>query len=247
MSVSPPLRARHAGTDVELLARTRSGDSWAYGELYHRYHQAALRRARHFARTPADADDLVHEAFAKVLAAIRNGGGPHDHFFSYLAATMRNRAVDQSRRGRWEVSVDEIDLTAMAPVVDGAITMETPILADAFADLPERWRQVLWATEVEGIDAASLAGPLEMTPNAVAALAYRARGGLRRAYAAAYVDGATHPHCAQVARQLAAGLDGDADLDHDVREHLDACGRCTDLVTELRSLRRRTMAVSDAA
>ena len=56
-------------SDAELISRVRGGDVAAYGELFCRHVQdAANRLARQLVRGP-DADDLVSEAFAKVLSA----------------------------------------------------------------------------------------------------------------------------------------------------------------------------------
>ena len=43
---------------------------------------------------PDAADDIVAEAFARVLAAIRAGGGPDRAFRGYLLAAVRNAAND---------------------------------------------------------------------------------------------------------------------------------------------------------
>ena len=56
------------------------------------------------------------------------------------------------------------------------------MIARAFASLPERWQAVLWHTEIEGARPADVAPLLGLTANGVAALAYRAREGLRQAY-----------------------------------------------------------------
>src|SRR3954471_3651583 len=75
-------------SDAELIARVRNGDLEAYGELYVRHHYAAERMARQL--VPAnDADDLASEAFAKVLDALRVGGGPDVSFRAYLLTTVR--------------------------------------------------------------------------------------------------------------------------------------------------------------
>ncbi len=53
--------------------------------------------------------------------------------------------------------------------------------------LPQRWQQVLWYTEIERRPLAQVGSLLGLTPNEVAALAHRARAGLRRAYLAEHV------------------------------------------------------------
>ena len=57
-------------SDAELISRVRGGDVAAYGDLFCRHNDAASRLARQLVRGP-DSDDLVSEAFAKVLSCSR--------------------------------------------------------------------------------------------------------------------------------------------------------------------------------
>ena len=54
-------------SDAELIAEVRSGKIASYGTLYERHTGAAHNLARQLARSSSEADDLVSEAFAKVL------------------------------------------------------------------------------------------------------------------------------------------------------------------------------------
>jgi len=77
------------------------------------------------------------------------------------------------------------------PFADPAVAdLERTIVARAFASLPERWQAVLWHTEIEGARPADMAPLLGLTANSVAALAYRAREGLRQAYLQMHLSGA---------------------------------------------------------
>ena len=58
--------------DAALIAAVRGGDTDAYGVLFERHVDAARRLARTLARD-GDADDLVSEAFAKVLPVLVRG------------------------------------------------------------------------------------------------------------------------------------------------------------------------------
>ncbi|MCE9620922.1 MAG: sigma-70 family RNA polymerase sigma factor [Actinomycetia bacterium] len=168
--------------DAELIDHTRAGDADAYGELYRRHFQAARAAARALTHNCADADDLISEAFVRVLRASRSGGGPDVSFRPYLVAAVRNVFYDRLRCSR------ELPSDVMIDEVKGALLdtdnerEEDAFATAAFAALPERWQRVLWQTEVEGRSAAEIAPLLGLAPNAVAALAYRAREGLRLAY-----------------------------------------------------------------
>ena len=63
---------------------------------------SALARAaaRSLTRSTADADDAVAEAFARVLAVMRRGGGPEVAMRPYLMTVVRNVCFDRAKRPR---------------------------------------------------------------------------------------------------------------------------------------------------
>lgn len=174
-------------SDAALIRATRSGDSGAYGILWKRHHQAALRTARASTST-FDADDLVQESFAAVYLALTNGNGPVDFFRSYLLTTVRNTAASWGRTRR-EVPADDIERMPDPMFSETEIDrrLDRSLTIVAFKSLPARCQTVLWHTEVEGRTAAELATVLGMTPNAAAQLAFRAREKLRQAWIRAHL------------------------------------------------------------
>src|SRR4051794_6013632 len=95
-------------SDAELIAAVRGGDSAAYGQLFERHQAAALRLARQLAG-PSDADDLVSDAFTKVLAVLSAGGGPDLAFRAYLLTAVRRLHVDKIRRTSKVTPSDELE------------------------------------------------------------------------------------------------------------------------------------------
>ena len=168
--------------DAELIDNTRAGDADAYGELYRRHYQAARAAAHALTHNCCDAEDLISEAFARVLRASRSGGGPDVSFRPYLVAAVRNVFYDRIRCNRELPSDDMNDEVNIALLDDDRDREDGASATAAFAALPERWQRVLWHTAVEGRSAAEIAPLLGLAPNAVAALSYRARVGLRQAY-----------------------------------------------------------------
>jgi len=172
-----------------------------------------------------------------VLDALRGGGGPEAAFRAYLLTTLRNTLRDRARRDRrLEWSADLAGHDPGVPWEDTAVAaLEAALAARAFHRLPERWRQVLWLTEVERMPPATAAAALGMTPNGVAALAYRAREGLRRAYLQEHLGtGAGRAHAPTV-RRLGAWARGGLTprLRSRVDAHLAACHGCHALAAEL--------------
>ena len=172
-------------SDQEVLARVRAGDRSAYGILWERYERDARASARFLTRSRDEADDVVAEAFARVLRAIDGGAGPTDAFRAYLMTAVRRTAWRRQQARRLEsrldgepgVAVDD-ELPPDGPGLDGR-------LAEAFRCLSPRWQSVLWMAEVQGLSTAEIGAEIGLSANATAALLGRAREGLRRAYAEA--------------------------------------------------------------
>jgi RNA polymerase sigma factor (sigma-70 family) len=224
-------------TDTDLLEAVRAGDTAAYGTLYERHGPATRRLAFTLASDPADADDLVAETFTKVLATLRSGRGPQVAFRAYLHTTLRHVCYHRARRDRrLEFTDDLLRYDAGEPFQDPAVgRLERAYAARAFRELPPRWRDILWHTEIEGASPAEIAPALGLSPNAVAALAHRAREGLRRRYLQHPVGRADHPECRWAGEHLGGYVRGR--LAHreagKVRAHLAWCADCRARLAEV--------------
>lgn len=223
-------------SDAQLIAAVRAGDTAAYGLLFQRHAAAATRLSRQLLST-GEADDLVSEAFLKVLSLLQDGKGPDEAFRAYLLTAVRRLHVDRIRATtRTRPTDDEHVLDRGVPFDDAvSAAFENDAAARAFASLPERWQLVLWHLEVEGQKPAAVAPLLGMSPNSVSALAYRAREGLRAAYLESHAAATTDEACRAVTpllggfvRQTLSARDT-AKVDR----HLDACRRCTGVHLEL--------------
>jgi RNA polymerase sigma factor (sigma-70 family) len=225
-----------APSDAELIARVRGGDAAAYGDLFDRHREAADRLSRQLLRGP-DSDDLVSEAFVKVLQVLQEGGGPDVAFRAYLLTAVRRLHIDRVRSTRRTQPTDDVEqLDAGIPFQDTAVDgFERSVTSRAFASLPERWQLVLWHLEVEGSKPADVAPLLGMSPNSVSALAYRAREGLRQAYLQMHLADTAGEQCRWTTEHLGAYVRGGlarreaSKVDH----HLEDCRRCTGLYLEL--------------
>lgn len=178
--------------DGLLLERLRAGDDGAYDGLYRRHAPALRRFALSLRRPGIDVDDVVAEVFLRVLRAVRTGHGPREYVRTYLLTVVRRVVSEWSAARRDEpMHSDQLGERAGQQSDHQTTQAECELLARAFTQLPERWREVLWRTEVEGHRPASIAAQLGLTPNATAVLAHRARKGLRAAYLQAAANTAT--------------------------------------------------------
>ncbi|MFD5828365.1 sigma-70 family RNA polymerase sigma factor [Lentzea sp. NPDC060358] len=220
----------------------RDGEVEAYGKLYERHVRSANILAMQLSSSSADADDLVADAFAKVLAALRSGGGPGTAFRPYLLTAVRHAAYDRTRKEkRLELAgdVEEVPGATKAtsvPFRDKAVEdLDQALAASAFATLPERWQTVLWHTAIEGQSPGEIAPLLGLTPNGVSAMAFRAREGLRKAFLQAHVAQEPAESCRSTVTKLGSwtrgGLKGREAVQLDA--HMDECAECRKLAREL--------------
>ena len=224
-------------TDAELIARTRTGDMTAYDELYRRHLDGAQRVARVVTGSNDEAQDVVSEAFTRVLDRLQRGGGPEGELGPYLNTIVRRLAIDRYRASRRDGLPADPTLFEVMPETDDPIARSTDrdLVRRAFETLPDRWQQVLWHTEIEGRTPATLAPTLGSTPNAVAALAYRAREGLRQAYLAVHLSADIPAECRPYVPKLAAYVRSTLSPREDewVAAHVEHCPHCRDRRDEL--------------
>lgn len=218
--------------DAVLILRVRDGDGEAFDMLCGRHRGAASRLARHLVPGRAEAETAVAGAFAAVLEILRQGGGPSDAFRPFLLTTLRRTAAGLRDE-------DGESLDPDVPFVDPALAgVERRPMAQAYLSLPERWRAVLWHTAVEGESPARVQPVFGLGVEGVAALAHRAREGLRQAYLQLRLAEALPPECRPVLDGIRVYLRG-AVTARDrirVREHLRGCARCRTAAADLKDV-----------
>ena len=231
-------------TDAELAVAAADGSSDAFEALYRRHAPTAWRVAYSVTGNKDDASDAVSDAFTRVLQALPAGRLVDASLFrSYLLSATRNAAIDSSRRGSRLQHTDRLDRLddgqrVTTPGDRVAYAEDVTLVAQAFRSLPERWRSVLWLTEVEGIPPRDAAAMLGVTPNNAAQLAVRARAGLRERFVQAHLTHGTAvvpDECRACIDRLGAYVTGrltPRDLAK-VDQHLAGCGDCRERHTQL--------------
>ena len=228
-------------SDGQLLDHCRAGDGRAFGILWERHRHAAHKAARGLAPT-LDADDLVSEAYLKILELVQDGRGPRGAFRPYLYQVIRTCAVDQFRSP--ELASDELDqipdLHEAGPWEDNAFDLNA--VATAFATLDERWQAALWYAEVEGLPPRRVAPLLGLSANAASALTARAREALQSAWVEAHVNRElNHARCVSTVERLQRFQRGKLTkaASREVEEHLETCGNCRAAAAEASTLNRK--------
>ncbi|MDR6611742.1 sigma-70 family RNA polymerase sigma factor [Leifsonia sp. 1010] len=223
-------------SDADLIVLARDGDTLAYGVLWKRHWQAGRAMAASITGR-FDPDDLASEAFARILTSLGRGKGPTSGFRSYLATTVRNVAIDWSRR-KTTPNIEDADVIEdwTFSEVTALDRMDRQTMAKAFYALPDKWQEVLWYTEIEDMAPREVAPLMGLNANAVSALALRAREGLRQSWINAHLASAPteDPIHAWTLKKLGPFVRGRlAKADRrKVTQHLDACERCADAASE---------------
>jgi len=239
LGTMPPPAASESDEQA-LLQRLRNGEDAAFGELFE-LHAAAVRRlAQSLASDRSEAEDITAETFFRVLQALRRGSGPRDYVRAYLLTVARRVSWEwHGARRDVPVSDDELNFRAGVGADSHQRTAEHTLITTAFTSLPERWRTVLWQTEVEGEQPSMVATHFGLSANATAALARRARQGLRAAYLQAHLSVNRGPDsCRAVVEKLGgftAGSVTGAEAER-IKAHLLGCPSCRATQDELRDV-----------
>ena len=221
-----------------------AGAGASVDELYRRHAGEALQVARSITRNPDDASDAVAEAFAGVVQAMQQGRLVEPGALrAYLMVATRNAAIDVVRRARRVAAAGEDPAPGRHATLPGPSDQlmagaDRSIVAEAFGELPPRWRAVLWLTEVEGYSPRDAAVLLQASPNNVAQLGVRARGRLRERYVQLHVRNHAAGDCLEATERLGGLVAGALTTTQArrVRGHLSECADCRARLAELEDL-----------
>ncbi|SEA35621.1 sigma factor [Leifsonia sp. 21MFCrub1.1] len=233
--------------DADLILSVRQGDGRAFAQLHHRHYSAALRVALIYANSHHSAEEITAEAFARMYSTLRNDAGPAENFRAYLFTIIRRIAQGVNTKTAPEHLTDDFgpfehSHLSYRPVGD---EFGAGMVGDAFFSLPPRWQTALWYVDVEAIPTAEAATLLGLTPNATAALVYRAREGLRSAFLQQHAVGGVSAGCEPYRGKLAAYVRGTLSKREltAVAEHLATCTECSAIREDLSHVNVRLRSV----
>ncbi len=227
-------------SDSELIRLTRNGEQAAYSVLWKRYQAAAVYTAS--VLLPYDeVQDVVSDAYLKVLDVLGRGYGPTFAFRPYLIQTVRNTAIQWHRDSEADLE-ETIDSHEHIPEEPNTVNFENrELLLTAFAQLPKRWQDVLWCTEVEGKNTYETGKELGISHGNVAVLAFRARAKLRELWYEAHLNTKNAPpQCEPFLRHMPAMLAGKLTprRTKQLTQHLQQCSGCAHRLSEVQRFAR---------
>ncbi|TMA33576.1 MAG: RNA polymerase sigma factor [Deltaproteobacteria bacterium] len=177
---------RNEALPAQWLARARSGDREAFGELAIHYRPDVERLCRRLLGSVAETEDAAQESFARAHAAL-DGYDPARSFRRWLLAIAAHCAIDALRRRRREARLFEREpIEVGAPADPGASPLQHGLstelrrqLLAAIEAQPDLYRAPLVLRYYADLDYGEIAEILRVSRNQVATLLFRARARLR--------------------------------------------------------------------
>ncbi|MFJ4621750.1 ricin-type beta-trefoil lectin domain protein [Streptomyces sp. NPDC088812] len=241
MSNSPSAR-RSEVTDEQLGAELKNwtGASPALhpvGELLDRHWEAVFAYARLCAHGERAAGMLTTAAFTRLFGETLRQNGPTAAWRPHLLVTVRRIVAEWDSDGRRDLL--HPDLRAAEGDTDRLAARLLPpvnrrLLSRGFQRLPQTARCLLWHIEVETEPLAVPAGLLGMEDEGARVELRRARERLREECLQLHRELAVDEECHRYHRLLDATCRrGGADVDPDLRAHLDQCRHCAHTADQL--------------
>lgn len=167
-------------SDEQLMMRAAEGDMDAFEELVQRHQRVSLNVAYRFLADAAQAEDIVQEAFLRVLAAASRYR-PAAGFRTYLYNVIWHLCVDHYRKRRPQ-SLDLLPARedpSAGPAELAAAQERAALVREAVGALPPRQRMALVLKHFEGLSYQEIGRALDCSPTAVDALLVRAKRKLK--------------------------------------------------------------------
>jgi RNA polymerase sigma-70 factor (ECF subfamily) len=183
----------HALSDEEVVERVLEGDTALYEVLMRRYNRRLFRIARSVLGDPAEAEDVMQDAYVRAFEKLAQFEGKAP-FSTWLTRIALYEAMSRKRRGHRLVALPEPEAARAPPEAGGLPPLRSSASSpehDAFATelraaleaavdrLPESLRLAFLTRDVEGMSTAEAAASLGLSEAAVKVRLHRARERLR--------------------------------------------------------------------
>src|SRR5262245_25219643 len=161
-------------TDARLVALARAGHDRAFEAIVERYRKPLLRACRRIL-PEARAEDALQQALMAAWTALRRGDEVQD-LRPWLYRIVRNTALNQLRVAGYDLD-ELVDTLAAADDPEAEVERRALVRQTllAVAALPERQRDALLRTAIEGRGQDEVARDLGLTNTALRQLVHRAR------------------------------------------------------------------------
>lgn len=167
--------------EKELAIRCARGDNEARKELYEKYGARLLSLCRRYAADPADAEDMMQDAFVKIFRVIGRFHWTHQgSLYSWMARVALNLAFDSAKRRR-RLARQFLDVEGLEgsiqeePEYSEVATVPPGVLNSLIDALPEGYRTVFRLYCIDGLSHKEIADLLGIKEKSSSASLSRAR------------------------------------------------------------------------
>lgn len=164
---------------MEITSQTAMDANSRLAKLYEEQATGALRFALLLVGDRDRAEDLVHDAFVRIISRFAHRRHPDD-FGAYLKRTMINLAISRTRRRKLESAflqrerASAVDLTTSSPDIE-----QRNLLLEALLCLPYPQRLIVVLRLYEDLPEKEVARLLRKSPAAIRSTLHRAVTTLR--------------------------------------------------------------------
>jgi RNA polymerase sigma-70 factor (ECF subfamily) len=168
-----------AGLDASVVERAKKGDPDAFAEVV-RHFDARLRvLAFRLMGDAARTDDVLQEAYVKAFRSLPRFRGDAS-LGTWLYRITYNACLDELRRGRTVVPLDEASRLASTRTDPADLVLTRRDLAAALDQLPPEQRAAVVLVDAEGLDYTEAGEILGIPRGTVGSRLNRAHASLRR-------------------------------------------------------------------
>jgi len=192
-------RSAEPDPDAELVARARSGETAAFEGLVRRHQASVYRTLAGVTGRAEDAEDCTQAVFVKVFRKLDDFSGAA-RFSTWLTRIAINEGLEALRRRRPEVSLDtdgsdesEFRPANLVAWVDDPEKLYARdelrrIVRERLAELPDRYRVVVFLRDIQQLTTAEAAAALGIPVPALKTRLLRGRLMLREILAPLFQD-----------------------------------------------------------
>ncbi len=166
--------------DIELVARTQSGDALAFDELVVKYTPRLYGLVYNMTSNHEDANDLLQDVFAKAFRSI-NGFRGKSSFYTWIHSIAVNMTINflKKRGRRFQMSLDDVDLNiqndkefieltaSSSPVREADLGELQQKLNEAMLKLSPEHRAVVTMFDIQGMPHAEISKILGVSEGTV--------------------------------------------------------------------------------
>lgn len=174
-------------TDQQVIDQVKAGNTALYEIIMRRYNQRLYRVALSILRDPAEAEDVMQDAYVRAYQHLDQFAG-HAAFSTWLTRIAVNQALHRLKLRKRDQQMTEFEdeeesMKVTEPSLDPeqrASVMEAgQLLEEAVLELPGQYRSVIMLRDIEELSTAETAAALELTEENVKTRLHRGRAMMR--------------------------------------------------------------------